>query len=375
MPQGETFWNPYRMIPIRDAIAREKPTTDEKFVGRSGVISCTIENLTPLFIGGNPFMKSTFLARQSRPVIPGSSIKGMVRSLAEIVGGGCSVTNPEGKAGKRYHDLPPAGYRACKDNGDLCITCRMFGMMGRGKNATVHKGNISIGDGIARETTFNKVSLHVLLMSKKEGLHTSFYETPQAKKLDGLCRKAYFHQPHRVDSLQPIPQAIQRMMQEDIRTVDALLPGHHFDFDVQFTNLKEKELRLLFYTLALEEEVEVKIGEECLKLRGPMRHKIGLAKPLGMGSCHISIRNLILLPDGIERFSSLNEMHQKSYNDDALQEYITQTILPIVNDKCLTMEQLRKMMVWDVSDPRTFKYPDYNWFQSTTNSQKGLKSI
>src|SRR5271157_3827193 len=98
MPQDEAYWNPYRMVPLRERVVREMPTTDEKFVGLSGTLCCTLENLTSLFIGGNQYVQNMFVTRSGRPVIPGSSLKGMARSLAEIVGGGCSVTNHDGGA-------------------------------------------------------------------------------------------------------------------------------------------------------------------------------------------------------------------------------------------------------------------------------------
>ncbi len=70
----------------------------------------------------------------------------------------------------------------------------------------------------------------------------------------------------------------------------ALRPGHHFDFVIHFNNLQEDEFNLLLYLLVLEGDVQVTVGEgeHRRQLRGPLRHKLGLGKPLGMGSVHIS---------------------------------------------------------------------------------------
>ena len=81
MPEDEKFWNPYRLIRIRPEMKRKKPVTDEKFIGISGFIHCTLENLTPLFIGGNRNYKQQFLTSQGKSIIPGSSLKGMLRNF------------------------------------------------------------------------------------------------------------------------------------------------------------------------------------------------------------------------------------------------------------------------------------------------------
>jgi hypothetical protein len=38
MPKDETFWNPYRLIPVQDTISKKRPLTDEKFRANSGRI-------------------------------------------------------------------------------------------------------------------------------------------------------------------------------------------------------------------------------------------------------------------------------------------------------------------------------------------------
>ncbi|OQX24701.1 MAG: hypothetical protein BWK80_19375 [Desulfobacteraceae bacterium IS3] len=362
MPQDETFWNPYRMIPIREEIRKKPPLTDEKFKGKSGVISCSLENLTPLFIGGNREFKENFMTQNGKYVIPGSSLKGMLRSLAEIVGGGCFITNPNG--------LYPAKYKACQKADDLCIACRMFGMMERGQNAKVHRGKISIGDAILRKDRPETKRFEILLSSCGTR-HEPFYRSKQTGKLDGKSRKLYFHQPRRSDSVPPIPDNLRSRAWH----INALLPGHRFDFEVQFSNLEPEEIRLLIYVLALEENASVSIGEEKINLKGPLRHKIGNAKPLGMGTCHVKIEKLAFIADSRTRFTVLQGVNNTVYEGDALQSQISEMIQEIVMDTSPTMQQLRKMMVWDENDSREFRYPDYRWFKNPANSRKELKTV
>ena len=180
-----------------------------------------------------------------------------------------------------------------------------------------------------------------------------------------------FMKPKMKESVPNVPDNLS----ERAWTVNALLPGCHFDFDVQFSNLSEEELELLLYVLNLEEKVSVEIGEEKIRLQGPMRHKIGNAKPLGMGSCHIRLTKLIYFASPSVRFSTLQKTEEQIFEGDALKNEVSKRINKIVNDNSFTMQQLRKMMVWDERDPRDFRYPDYTWFMTPENSQKVLKVI
>ena len=190
--------------------------------------------------------------------------------------------------------------------------------------------------------------------------HVPFYLSPDSGQLDGNARKFYFHQPlHR----NPVP-AIQALSREHHKTtrIHALLPGHTFRFTIQFSNLVQEELELLAYCLVLETQVEVNIHSLEFQFKGTLRHKIGYAKPLGLGSCHISITRLIYLDNPQKRFNSLRQKGDTILQDDPLEKEIWQLTQKITHDRSPTMEQLRKMLVWDESDPRIFRYPDYNWF-------------
>lgn len=363
MPQGETFWNPYRLIPIREEIRRRPPRTHERVSGNSGVLSCTLVNLTPLFIGGHG--AGNFhppMLRQNKRVIPGASLKGMLRSLVEIVGGGCFVVQNE----RMPHD---AKHDSCEKTDELCVGCRMFGMIGK----QVHMGNVRIGDALIREERAETIPLEVLLANNKLR-HEPFYRNPNSSRLDGNNRKLYFHQPKRKESTPPIPASIS----DKAWRIDAVKPGHHFDFEIQFVNLAEDELDLLVYALALEENVEVAVGkgEDRVRLSGPLRHKIGNAKPAGLGSSHIEIRKMVRLPEPGKRFASLSGGTMgATLEGKALRDEIGKRTAKWRDDTSPTMTALRKMMVWDESDPRDFRYPDYTWFKNSQNSGTPLKPI
>lgn len=364
MPQGENFWNPFRLVPIRDTITRKKPNTDEKFRGHSGTIECSLVNLTPLFIGAQS--RGTThppLVKRNKRVIPGSSLKGMLRNLAELIGGGCFIVADGATP-------VPNDFRKCTNMNNLCITCSMFGALGSGQNARVHKGKVTISEANIMEDTIRTKRLRVLLANNKLR-HEPFYRSAHSGRLDGKSRKLYFHQPRRTESVIDIPVDILSHSWE----VDALLPNHHFTFSVQFTSLTDGELALLLYVINLEREVEVEIGDDRLQLKGPLCHKIGNGKPSGMGSCQITINQIRLYASPGQRFGSLSTAPDNVMNDQTLATYIDNQTSVYRNDQSPTMVTLRKIMVWDPNDPRDFRYPPFKWFRAPGNGAKPLKRI
>lgn len=355
MPVGEPYWIPYRFIPARAKVTRHAPNTDERFQGLSGKIEASLTNLTLLFIGGGSLGPSAFLERNHLPVIPGSSLKGMLRSLAEIVGGGCFVTDPS----------------SCHNHRDLCITCRMFGML---SDKNVHKGQINISDGILQTEKPKRKEISIL-QGKPKKEHSAFYRHPVNGEVAKNIVKMYFHQPNRTTDVLPVPAPIQDRAKSKLM----LLPGHTFDFSVNFKNLKEEEFNLLLYVLALEDEVKVSLKPEELEpieLQGSMHHKIGNGKAQGPGSCHIEIKK-ISIQDYTQRFSNFTPQTKLEWKDQILKQEIASrtAIFCQGQDDSPTMTHLRKMMVWDPNDNRTFRYPDYDWFQTPVNETVPLKRI
>ncbi len=363
MPQGEKFWNPYRLVPARKEVSRSAPVTHERYAGHSGIISCTLENLTPILIKKNNNTPD-FQKRNNRPVIPGSSLKGMLRSLAEIVGGGCFTISDK-------KTRPDNEFSACSRVSSLCITCRMFGAMEKSSGARVHTGKIGIGDAIVREENPVQCEEIQVYLGSQGIRHEPFYRTPETGKMDKKSRKLYFHQPQRREKA-PVCNS------KDSWSIRPLTAGHHFDFEIQFTNLTDDELSLLLYVINLEEQVNVEIGtgDDKVELKGPMRHKIGYGKPLGLGSCRIDIDRLTYLASPKQRLSTLDAAPDRRFEGDELQNEILKRTKDYVNNNdTLTMQYLRKMMVWDESDTREFGYPGYRWFKDDSNKGLPLKKL
>lgn len=104
------FLNPYNFIrylpqPTIDKNATNErvllwrcpPPPHDRYVGLSGKITCEVENSTPLFVsdshaiqkGENDHYTYRFFEYEGKPAIPASSLRGMVRSVFEIVTDSC----------------------------------------------------------------------------------------------------------------------------------------------------------------------------------------------------------------------------------------------------------------------------------------------
>ena len=115
-----------------------QPTSHNSFIGVSGKIEGTITAKTPVFIFDSPRKTSgpeSFITnQQGQHIIPGSSLKGLFRSLVETVGNGCLMFHEvtyEYKHQRKtitvnYQKELPRAFKKC-DSSDLCIACRMFG--------------------------------------------------------------------------------------------------------------------------------------------------------------------------------------------------------------------------------------------------------
>lgn len=105
--QNVTFVNPYTFVPVSSKGIKEINAEREKDEQlHTGYLDCTIKLSTPLAIPDvmNPkedekdkdHKKYSFLRRDGKPIIPGSSIRGVVRSVYETVTNSCMVTmNPD----------------------------------------------------------------------------------------------------------------------------------------------------------------------------------------------------------------------------------------------------------------------------------------
>lgn len=82
----EVGFSPYNFVPLNKKVVSSDNTDNDfsKYALNSGYIELTIETQTPTFIRGNGEKSSRTLEINGKPIISGSSLRGMIRTMVEI---------------------------------------------------------------------------------------------------------------------------------------------------------------------------------------------------------------------------------------------------------------------------------------------------
>jgi len=343
--------NPYNFVRINweAGVARQKPQPHDRFTGMSGRIEGEIKTLTPLFIpkskpqsvGNQP---SEFITNsQKQAIIPGTTLKGLMRSLVETIGAGCWWLR--GKSHQRQLLTP---FHQCEDKNNLCVACRMFGLI---KGGTLLLGHVGFEDAVCVQPKPYD-AIYTIILSSPKDRHTAFYLDPSQRYLAG--RKFYYHHSTPIKTARSwLPNhnvSPDRRQNQYIKPIGA---NSVFTFSAHFNNLSPTELQLLLYALVLEPT---------------MRHKIGQAKPAGLGSVEISLTQLELI-DYSQRYHLPNG-GKTVYAGDNLKAYLTTQTQPYTsNQTSVTLRDLRNIWAWPGRDD--LSYPTQDWFKQ--NSQANIE--
>lgn len=346
----------------------KRPATRESIVGRghdrytglSGTLRCRLTAEMPLFVPAareNPAPRGEhehlhFFHAGALPVIPGSSLKGVIRTVAEATSGSCflfdKLSFSERVRGERTitnYEVPHRGYRHCTDIDGLCPACRLFGFLNRGE---VFGGLVSVGDAAA-VPGFETITLTLEVEMSPKPHHTAFYSSthPKAPNL-AAGWKFYYHHP-RNDAQPGFGVKLRDRKDGYNKTVDAVVPGTSFLFDVIYRNLTEDELGLLLFALILEDN---------------LRHKIGLAKPLGLGSAQITVARWEQLDPGA-RYRAAAASGIRTLEADAAQNAATDFVLAHHGLlKSSAVGDLRRIWHWPADPTVVIAYPSQDWFRS-----------
>jgi len=200
----------------------------------SGIWRCELATLAPLCI------KSSFdrLHDADAAVIPASSLRGMVRNMAEMLGAGCG----------RFHadkDWLAGRLKPCSED-DACLVCRVFGFV-EGDYALA--GKVRFVDAVLPRPRWEKLAIP----STQRDPHES---TPGG---------GWILFPRRTPArLPPGPTR-------------CLAAGQRIVFRVEYLNLDEEEYAVFKYALTLEHG------------GAKLCHMLGYAKALGLGACTLSL--------------------------------------------------------------------------------------
>lgn len=296
---NEKASKPYKLVPL----AKETPKR-QKTVGRdsykskhlSGKLFLKLTVKTSTFVASGVVAMGSDLSNRTKNIplikvavgqnekliIPGSSLKGVIRSIYEAITLSCLCKT------KARRETIPDGYRECHDKNNLCPACRTFGAMG-------WQGLISFKDATADEI---KTSIGFMpSLYKPEPERDGYY-------LNGKVagRKFYYHAIEAVDKGKqqgiPVQQAAMELT---------------FSTQLQFMNLTEAELGTIAIALGQDENNHFAL-------------KIGAGKPVGMGTAIAEITKIECSKTLKNRYLSYNHSEDNSISGDELKQYIQQLI-------------------------------------------------
>ena len=228
-----------KTVPFTTQELARKPCAEEAGHERrarngSGIWICELKTLSSLCI--QSYFRN--LKDGDAAVIPGTSLRGLVRNMAEMLGAGCARFHADG--GWQADRLKPCTpYSAC-------LVCRVFGFV-EGDYALA--GKVRFVDAV----------------SPKPRWETYAIPSTQRDPHDPALGGGWILFPRR-------PMA--RLSSGPTRCVAA---GEKFRFRVEYLNLDEEEYAVFKYALTLEHS-----GTKLC-------HMLGYAKALGLGAATISI--------------------------------------------------------------------------------------
>ncbi|MGH8610640.1 MAG: RAMP superfamily CRISPR-associated protein, partial [Gammaproteobacteria bacterium] len=287
--------NPYNFVPLGTGPTRTawlKTITHERLPrdSHSGHLILKFRTVTPVFIPSRiladvnqVYQKTTFRRfkhRNGLPIIPATSLKGVIRSVFEALTDSCMALYAGTYESKTY-PAPNHKHSLCGKKHGLCPACSVFGIIQgdelllqgklRFSDAEGKKEHLKQGDWILKE-----------LSSPKPQRHVPFYAQDGADPKSGpRGRKFYFH--HDPNN----PQITKGQHNRNARVQERLQAGAILHATVDFQGLTEGELKALLYALELDLSREERDGQK-IAIR-TLAHKIGMAKPLGLGSVAITI--------------------------------------------------------------------------------------
>lgn len=228
---------PYNFVPILGSKTYVKSPEL-----KSGKIRVNIEVVTPVHIfsgyyneNGNTVFRE-FAKYNGEYIIPGSSLKGCARAIAESVSRSCINTK---------QDIRKIG-KDVKDQND-CIICDMFGSLGK-------KGRLRFTDlTLVKDNGVEIINIPTFYEPKPE--NSLYYDSNG--KFKGI--KFYSHGDANIIEKGTVP-------------CEFVMPGSVFEGEVFFDDLDDNELDLLCFSLGLS-------GDICLKL--------GYGKPAYYGSVKV----------------------------------------------------------------------------------------
>ena len=306
--QQQAAPKPFDFVSLPKRIDKKPPTGHDQYHENclTGQIQGTIEALSPIHIGSGVIdigddveLIKTAVRTGDKIVIPGSSLKGAIRSVVEAISESCVC-----KVSRDSRRAVPRDFMECRQKDRLCVACRMFGAMG-------FQSNIAIQD-----------ALHIDGQIGTERVPELYSPRPQRGMRDIPERKFYMH--GEVASGETPVEACER--------------GSKFRFVVQIDNLTQAEWGLFFTALGHHHE-------------HPFKLKIGGIKPACFGSIDFQIDEIHVEEQTRDRYLDWDVQSESAKIGEQLEAWKSECITHAVTDSLIKSEQLTKLA-------QILKYPN-----------------
>jgi len=230
-----------RTVAERTASAEEfVPGHDRYKNSLTGRLDCSLRVLTPLHVGSGVYDADSagilrgIIRTSGEPAIPGTSLKGCIRSVAEAIS--CSCVRITRKQIERFLSAQPVA--ACRNiraggDGTLCTCCSLFGALG-------YRGRISFGEA---RSVGESTSVHRIQSPYPPRDFARAYKNPRGQ-YDG--RKFYYHG--------------KTVVVKTGEPYEVVKPGSEFRFAMHFESLTEDELCVLMVSMGISDDLVIKMG-------------------------------------------------------------------------------------------------------------------
>ena len=296
------------MLLGRDLAAEFKDPKISKKIERKGLIQTSVRT-------------------EKRLVIPGSSLKGAVRSIYESITHSCLCKLDRNNKSHIEEDFLECRIKISPDPQKsklrVCPACRIFGTMG-------YLGLVQFSDALCDRTGFG-LSTMPTLNSPQAGARDPatgaiYFEEGvevkdrKGKKISGKRLKGRKFYPHN-----------RHLQQQGSTPIQVARQGYTFSTKIRFTNLSELEIGALLIALGQDNKY-------------PLLLKMGGGKAIGKGTVTVEVKNIEQTQDIRSRYNQFNLSNSILQTNENLADLINRwTQGARQEDKLVQTQQLKKL--------------------------------
>jgi CRISPR/Cas system CSM-associated protein Csm3 (group 7 of RAMP superfamily) len=240
---------PFFYIDLSGKVDRTPFASLEVIEGLTGRLNLQVQVVSDyLFVGSGSYdfrerdklVYYTFFRSNGKITIPGTTIKGAVRSVAEAISNSC--VSQIGKREKRPTSHEKCEFKSERNKINLCPTCKIFGTTG-------YSGRVRFSDSLSEKSELEIIKIGELFSPRLVQARRKFY---QNKKFQSI------------GDLKP---------EKNYRFIEAAKKDSIFNTTLDFQNLSEGELSLLLFSMGINQDFMIKIGGAKPRCLGTVKFK------------------------------------------------------------------------------------------------------